>query len=204
MQIDHLIYAAPDLDAAVADLDERFGVHAAGGGQHLGQGTHNTLLGLGGSAYLELVAPDPRQPEPDAPRPYGVDGVTRPGLVGWAVACPGIEDAVARARERGFDPGGVIDGRRVTVDGELLRWRLTRNALTAGVVPFLIDWGDTSHPAASAPVGLVLASLHVESPDATTVRRALDALDADVEVRPADRPALVARLRGPHGEAELR
>ena len=47
MLVDHIIYAAPDLDSAVDDLETRLGVRAAGGGQHIGQGTHNKLLALG-------------------------------------------------------------------------------------------------------------------------------------------------------------
>lgn len=31
--IDHVIYASPNLDTAVAEIEERFGVRAAGGGQ---------------------------------------------------------------------------------------------------------------------------------------------------------------------------
>jgi hypothetical protein len=204
MHVDHLIYAAPDLEAAVADLAERLGVRAAGGGQHVGQGTHNRLLALGPRIYLEVVAPDPGQPEPAAPRPYGVDGVTHPGLVGWALECEDVAVAVSRARARGFDPGDPIDGQRVTADGTRLRWRLTRNALTAGVVPFLISWGDTEHPAAAAPGGLTLVSVAVEHPDPDGIRRAIGALGGHAEVRTAPRPALVARISSPRGEVELR
>ena len=44
MLIDHLVYAVPDLQAAVADVTERFGVRAQSGGRHIGLGTHNALL----------------------------------------------------------------------------------------------------------------------------------------------------------------
>jgi hypothetical protein len=203
-RIDHVLYAAPDLEAAVDAIEKRCGVRAAGGGQHMGQGTHNRLLGLGPETYLEIVAPDPRQPEPAFARPYGVGGVTRPGLVGWAVTCDDIEEAVDRARAKGFDPGDIIDGQRLTAEGDMLRWRLTSNALTAGVVPFLISWGDTPHPATSAPPGLTLESLHIEHPDPAFVTARLHAIGAEVAVRRAREPALVVGLTGPNGHDELR
>ncbi|GLZ33610.1 hypothetical protein Lesp02_57980 [Lentzea sp. NBRC 105346] len=203
LRIDHIIYAAPDLDAAVDALEERFGVRAAGGGQHTGQGTHNRLLALGPHTYLEIVAPDPGQPEPPAPRPYGVDGVTEAGLVGWALATDDIERARSVAKANGFAPGDVIEGHRLTAQGDVLRWRLTGNALTAGVVPFLISWGDTPLPAASAPRGLTLDALHVEHPD-PGIEKSLRALGADVPVRRAPKPALVARITGPNGSDVLR
>lgn len=202
--IDHLVYAAPELDAAVDAVEERFGVRAAGGGQHTGLGTHNTLLALGPRTYLEIIAPDPRQPEPDLPRPFGVDGVTRPGLVGWAVSCDDIDQARADAAAGGFDPGAVIDGQRRTASGEMIRWRLTSNALSGGVVPFLISWGNTPSPAVSAPSGLLLESLHVEHPDPALITAHLRALKADVEVRRAPKPALVAHIAGPTGHHVLR
>ena len=106
--IDHLIYAALDLENGVRDIEERFGVRADGGGQHVGQGTHNKLLALGPTAYLEIIAPDPTQPEPPDPRPYGVDGITHSGLVGWAISCDNIDDSLETARAAGYDPGEVI------------------------------------------------------------------------------------------------
>ena len=204
MLIDHLVYAAPDLSAAVADIEERFGVRAQAGGKHIGLGTHNALLALGAQTYLEIIAPDPGQPEPPVPRPFGAGSVRRAGLVSWALACDDIDAAAAGARGHGYDPGPVADGQRTGPTGTVLRWRLTLNAMPGGLIPFLISWGDTEHPARSAPHGLTLEAFHVEHPDPASLAPPLTALGADVEIRPAAAAALVARLSGPNGSKVLR
>jgi len=203
MLIDHLVYAAPDLPAAVAELEGRFGVRAQAGGRHTGQGTHNALLALGPRTYLEIIAPDPGQPAPAMPRPFGVDGLTSGALVGWALACDDIDAAVATARSRGYDPGEAAGGQRAAPDGTVLRWRLTHNAAPGSLVPFLISWGDTEHPARSAPPGLTLDAFHLEHPDPPSLAPLLTALGADVEIRQAAAPALAARLSGPNGSHVL-
>ena len=136
--------------------------------------------------------------------PYGVDGVVRSGLVGWAVACKDIDLTVDQARSAGFDPGDVINGHRRTADGTTLAWRITSNAQAAGVIPFLISWGDTPHPAASAAPGLRLESLHIEHPDPDSITAALRVLGTTVPVIRADRAALVAHVLGPTGGGKLR
>ncbi len=204
MRIDHLIYAAPGLAMAVADMEERFGVRAQAGGRHTGLGTHNALLALGPLTYLEIIAPDPEQPGPSMPVPFGVDRVTRGGLVGWALACHDIDGTVAKARSHGYDPGKVIDGQRVGPTGTVLRWRAAGSMLADTLIPFLICWGDTEHPARTAPPGLILESVQIEHPDPASVTPMLAAIGADVAVKAATAPALVAHLRGPNGSKVLR
>lgn len=203
-QIDHLIFAAPDLEDGVREIEDRFGVRAASGGQHVGQGTRNKLLALGPHTYLEIIAPDPTQPEPSEARPYGVDGVTTSGLVGWAIACDDIVAALGETRSTGFDPGDVMEGHRLTSAGTTLRWQVTSNARAAGAIPFLISWGSTPHPATSAPSGLRLESVQLEHPEPESIVGALRALDSNADVVRADRIAIVARINGPTGHHELR
>nr|MBA2281652.1 VOC family protein [Acidimicrobiia bacterium] len=80
--VDHLVHGAPTLDGALDDLERRLGVRGAFGGRHDGRGTHNAVIGLGAGAYLELIAPDPEQPAPTQPRPFGLDELDEAGLVG--------------------------------------------------------------------------------------------------------------------------
>ncbi len=66
MLIDHLVYAVPDLRAAVADVEERLGVRARDGGRHTGPGTYNALLALapGDSLPAERTSRSGRRPGP--------------------------------------------------------------------------------------------------------------------------------------------
>jgi hypothetical protein len=81
--VDHHVYGVEDLGAGVAELTERLGVRAAPGGKHAGRGTHNALVGLGGEAYLEVIAIDPEQPAPSRPPLFALDLLRLPGLLGW-------------------------------------------------------------------------------------------------------------------------
>ncbi|MBD0424757.1 VOC family protein [Streptomyces sp. TRM S81-3] len=174
--LDHLVLATPDLAATVADFARRTGVTPAPGGAHPGLGTRNHLVSLGGTAYLEIIGPDPEQSAPDRPRPLWVDELTAPRIVTWAIRPPDLEAAVAAARALGHDPGPVRPMSRRRPDGTLLRWRLTEGGSDpSGLVPFLIDWGATPHPSADLPVTPLLA-LTASAPDPSAVRPVLAAL----------------------------
>ncbi|GAA2107018.1 VOC family protein [Actinomadura alba] len=199
--LDHLVYAAPDLDEAVRHVERLTGVRPVEGGRHPGLGTRNRLLGLGGRRYLEIIGPDPDQPVPDRPRWFGIDDLIEPRLVTWAVRTRDIEDRVERSRARGHDPGDAEPMSRRTADGELLRWRLT--ATGGGPVPFLIDWGSTPHPCDRGLPGVVLASFTAADPDPDTLCARLEALGADLDVRAARHPSLTAVLMGSSGPVTL-
>lgn len=215
--VDHLVYGVPELSAGVARIAELLGVTPAPGGSHEGRGSHNALLSLGGDAYLEIIAPDPAQPQPPRPRPFGLDSLAEPRLVTFAVhanrtggaepaAAVRLERWRAHAAARGYDPGPVAAGSRRRSDGSLLRWHLCQQPALPfeGSVPFLIDWGAADSPATSAPPGSRLLDLEVRSPEPEPVGSALQALGVAVRVRHGDRPALRATLATPRGTVELR
>lgn len=203
--IDHLVYAAPDLEAACADLEARLGVRPSAGGKHTGRGTHNALLDLGDGAYLEVIGPDPDQPEPSRPRPFGIAQLAVPRLVTWAAKAPGIEERVARARDAGFDPGTPQAMSRMRPDGVNLAWTLTLRdeAAADGLVPFLIDWGETPHPSATAARGCRLVTLRAEHPRPDSVVPLLEAIGEPLDVREGPHARLIAEVACPRGRVEL-
>ena len=202
--IDHVVYGVPDLDEAAGDLERRLGVRPGPGGRHVGAGTHNALLGLGGATYLEVIALDPDRAAGARPS-FGLETLTEPRLVGWAMRADDLDALVARSREAGFDPGDIHPLSRTRPDGVRLDWRLTRAG--AGhpgfTVPFLIDWMQAEHPSTTSPAGVTLTSFRVLHPDPAPIQAALDALGAGVTVERAPEPALVATLTGPAGRVEL-
>ncbi|MDQ4115754.1 MAG: VOC family protein [Actinomycetota bacterium] len=196
--LDHLVLATPDLDATCAAV-ERDGIALVDGGPHVGVGTRNRLAGLGAGCYLEVVGPDPEQPRPGAPRPFGIDRLAAARLVTWAVRVPDLDAALDAARAAGHDPGPARAMSRRRPDGELLAWRLAFPPDDlGGVLPFLIDWGATAHPSGSLPGGSTLDELVLEHPEPERVRAVLAAVGGaePVTVRAAGAPALTARIDG--------
>jgi hypothetical protein len=182
--LDHLVLATPDLSATVADFARRTGVAPAPGGVHVGLGTRNYLVSLGGAGYLEIIGPDPEQSAPGQPRPFEVDGLTAPRTVTWAISPPDLDAAIAAARSQGYDPGPAQAMRRRRPDGTLLEWRLTDgdDAHPSGLVPFLIDWSASVHPTASDLPATPLLSLSASAPEPDELRPLLSALGTDLDL----------------------
>lgn len=205
--LDHLVVATADLAGTVAAMEAALGMALSPGGQHVGLGTRNVLATFGDGSYLEIVGPDPEQPEPAGPRPFGIDDLDRARLVTWAARVDGIDTVCDRARAAGFDPGPARSMQRATPAGDLLSWRLT-GAFPGGegLVPFLIDWGATPHPSTTVPARVTRLGWRAEHPEPERVSAALSALGAAdlLSVGPGPEPVLIAVVAGPGGEVELR
>jgi hypothetical protein len=206
-RLDHLVYAAPSLDQGMSRIESLLGVRPTFGGRHPRYGTHNALLSLGLTTYLEVIALDPQAAEPAVRAAFGLDDLAEPRLTTWALRTSRIERdaAAATAGAATSGLGAVEAGARETADGILLSWRLTDPSAMPleGAVPFLIDWGATPHPAGTAPAGGELITFRIEHPHPDKVRSALAALGALADVEAGDRVRLVATIRTARGVVEL-
>lgn len=204
--VDHLVYATPDLRLGIDRIGDLLGVEATPGGQHPGRGTRNALVALGPRTYLEIVGPDLDQPAPRGPRWFRIDELSEPTLVTWATPAADIDAVASRAAVAGISLGAVGDGRRTRTDGIVLRWRFTDPAVLEcdGVVPFLIDWGSSPHPATAAVAGGQLTALRAEHPDEGVVIQRLGSLGLVLKIDRGARAELIATIRTSRGDVELR
>lgn len=68
LKLDHLTVIAPSLTEGVKHVRDCLGMDVPFGNRHDYMGTHNHRLQLGGSTYLEIVAPDPDGVDPGRAR----------------------------------------------------------------------------------------------------------------------------------------
>ncbi len=205
-QIDHLVYATPDLALGIETAERLFGVRASPGGQHPGEGTRNALLALGPTSYFEIIGPDPEQPKPVRGRRFGIDEIKAPRLTTWVAKGAGLERFAAESAAHGVNLGAVISGSRKRPDGVVLSWRYTdpRVVLADRLVPYFIDWGASPHPSVTAATGVTLVGLRAEHPDAGRVQATIRQLGLDLTVVGGATPVLIATFDSPKGRVELR
>jgi hypothetical protein len=204
VRLDHLVWAVPHLDDGVAQVRDAIGIEPTIGGSHVGFGTANFLLCLGELSYLEVIGPDVAQPEPSGARPFGVDELLRPRLVTFAVRVEDIAATVDELRRLGHDPGEPYGMQRALPDGGTLSWRLTiAPDWAAGVVPFLIEWGEAIHPSQSCAHGARLERLIARHPDPMRVRAAWNAMGLDYVVESGPVAQVEATISGPAGSMRL-
>jgi hypothetical protein len=222
-ELDHLVLATVDLAAGTDELERLTGLRPVPGGAHPGLGTRNVLLGLRWRGetrcYLELLGPDPEQP--DVPRDammldLGARLAAWPGgpvrTHTWVVRPEGsartelvLDAALDRAREAGLDVGSPVATSRRTPDGALLSWRLAapRPLGMRGLQPALIEWGSAAHPSDADLPTVELTELVLEHPDPGEAQARLQLLGAGHPVVGGPLPRMTVVLDTPGGRVVI-
>ncbi len=187
-EIDHIIVTAPSLEIGGAYVFERLGVYPQKGGEHARMGTHNLLLSLGKSAYLEVMAINPAAPQPATPRWFGLDDMPKDAparLSTWVARTANLSATV----QASVEPMRQI----VPMSRGVLNWLITSpdsspntssnttsksgDATHGGLTPTLIEWQTDAHPASTLPdAGLVLMQLEFFTADTPRIERQMKAL----------------------------
>lgn len=206
--MDHLVITAPTLEAGARYVKETLGLEMQPGGKHPRMGTHNLLLCLGKTIYLEVISSDPTAKQPDCPRWFGLDSLSKssaPRLSAWVVRTTDIHAAAAVSSE----PLGDV----VLMSRGQLSWLISIpvDGLVPldGVAPALIEWPEDIHPTSSlTDHGLSLVELKIFHPDPARVSRLLSSIgfvDQRTVITSSGvaAPYLIASIDTPRGRREL-
>ena len=178
--IDHLVVAAADLERGRRQLETLLGVSMSPGGKHDRMGTHNFLLKLGPTCYLEMIAVDPAAPDPAHPRWFELDRPETAARLSRG-ACL-LTWVVHGLTTKSLPPeiGHHLGERRPMRRGNL-QWTITLPAdgrlPASGMLPALIHWSTADHPAGDLPdQGCRLEYLLLQHPGAAEIVSRFNAL----------------------------
>jgi hypothetical protein len=178
VQIDHVIYATADLDAASARVEQELGVTVVPGGRHEGIGTHNRIVPLA-NGYIELLAIADRDEAAASELGRAVQAridAVGDGLMGWAVR---VEDVTPEAERLEIAVSGIArEGLRAQLAG-------LAEAMREPYLPFFIG---RDRPAGSG-TGAAIEWIEVAG-DAARLREWLGGA-SDLPVRVVEGPAAV-------------
>jgi hypothetical protein len=203
-EIDHIVIGARTLQDGARYVEDTLGVKPSKGGAHPGIGTHNMLVGLGANCYLEIIAPDPAQPEPAHPRPFDLDDASlrtmleaEPRLIAYVASTPALDAVVARL---GPSHAGEV---RAMARGDLA-WRMAfppQRQDMNNLIPPLIQWEGERAAKHVKDSGWRLVSLEAEHPDTQALHGSLTArgLADAVKIRQSPHARLIAHLRHKDG-----
>ena len=201
---DHFLLGCADLENGIRFIKDRTGVEAVKGGKHPGIGTHNALISLGDSVYLEIIAPDPGATSLNPEYSFLTEMQT-PHLFYWAMHTSHIEDFRAQVLKMGYSHSAIQPGSRERKDGSMLKWKsMTITTPVEEGVPFFIEWdANSKHPSIDSPKGCSLKSFIVDSPHAGTLKTIFKKLGIAVKVSKQQKAGYHLTLKTPKGTVEL-
>lgn len=194
LTLDHIVIAAPSLAEGVEYVRDLTGIDMPKGGEHPQMGTHNHLVRLGESEFLEVIAVNPDAPAPDRPRWFGLDQpVQQPRLAHWVTRCT---DMATTRPHLPDDNGPALRLTRGT-----LSWLLTvpedGHLPMDGAAPSLLEWQADPLPPTQMPgADATLQALTITHPQADQIENWLGPLLNDPRITfETGAVNLTARLR---------
>lgn len=207
-KLDHLTVAALTLEQGVAHVQRALGVVVPPGGTHPLMGTHNCLMRLGDTLFLEIIAPDPGA-TPQRTRWFSLDDPLMrarleqaPQLISWVIRVADLGSALH-----------MVDrtvGEAVPLTRGSLAWLISvprdGSMPFEGAFPTFIEWPAGPHPASSmADLGCQFEHLAIEHPESAGIANALAPIFSDDRVAIASgvTVGLRATINTPNGRREL-
>ena len=206
--IDHIVIGAANLEKATKKVEGLLKTTFSTSGNHASMATHNRLLKLQNSIYMEVIAIDPSASFLKSctreKRWFSLDSSKTkrrlslaPQPLCWVVAVNNIEKTASNC---GYEPGRITEMSR----GDF-RWKLTvpdsGELSEGGVLPVLIEWPKGKNPADVMPESnLALKQITLFHPSPAFIKHILSAMDiaGPITIKFGE-PAIQFTLKTPNG-----
>ena len=189
--IDHLVIGAAELDKATKQIQSFIKAEFLAGGKHPLMATHNRLIKLQNSLYIEIIAADPSASLPRSPtrknRWFSLDSnatqkrLSRaPQPLCWVVA---VNDIEKTSMHCGYNPGRIIEMTRGNFS-----WKITVSETgdlpESGVLPIFIEWPNGKHPTKTMPESNIsLEKLTLSHPHPSGIKHILSKLNINGPIK---------------------
>ena len=163
-KLDHVVLAAPELEPAMIEFQEKTGIEPRISGSIKGLGIKTARVSFEGDSFLEIIAPDPEKGGPigNLLRASGLTGL-KP--FHWAIRNTKTGEFTGPFKKLGYTPDCIsMFGARA--DGTPRKWELLYlyGHKLKGMCPFFINWDNSDHPCESAPIVGELVHVKVTAP----------------------------------------
>ena len=177
--IDHIVLAAPDLEEAMEQFEEMAGIGAKVFGAINGIGIRCARISFNDSSYLEIIAPDPKQPGPIGQliKAKGIKDMTPFAFAIRTSRTEQLKDEVVQFK---YVPDHIsmFGGKK---DGTARKWEMLHlyGHKLGGICPYFVHWDTTDHPCTTLPVVGKLKKFTIRAPSDDPIHQ----LFAHVNVR---------------------
>jgi hypothetical protein len=202
--IDHIVYVTSNLEQSVDEFGSHLGIEIHHGGVHPEKGTHNALFRIGTKSYFEILAP-----LPDSgikPEWLGSYDTNFERVSAICVVSDNLKEDVKQLSSLSEKKYEIVEGRRQTADQKMLQWKLgIHDALKyIDEYPFLIDWGNSSHPSATLESNVELKRLEIHAPDPDKVKILYPEIPGTTMIFKPGKPSISVTLQSPKGLFEIK
>jgi Glyoxalase-like domain len=171
--IDHIVLAAPNLEEAMEQFEQMTGIAAKIFGAINGIGIRCARISFNDCTYLEIIAPDPKQPGPIG-QLIKSKGITDMTPFAYSIRSSRVEALNDEVGKFKYVPDHItmFGGSK---DGSPRKWEMLHlyGHSLGGICPYFVNWDNTDHPCATLPVVGKLKKFTIRAPSDDPIHQLL-------------------------------
>lgn len=201
--LDHIVLAAPELEPAIIEFQEKTGIEPRISGSIKGLGIKTARVSFEGDSFLEIIAPDPEKGGPIGTllRASGLKGLQP---FHWAIRNSKTGELTGPMKKLGYTPDCIsMFGARE--DGTPRKWEMLYlyGHKLKGMCPFFINWDNSDHPCESMPIVGDLMHVKITAPAEDLIHNLIGETASSGFSLEEGPPSFEIKFDSPEGEVEF-